>query len=830
MANGVLKVLVGGSWIPINLTHGDIGPEGPQGDTGATGATGPTGPVGPTGNTGPQGPIGNTGPQGPTGATGPKGDTGDTGSQGIQGPIGPQGPTGATGPQGIQGIQGEQGVEGPTGTSLDIQGSVPSAGDLPPTGNPGDAWIAADTGHMWFWDDDTGAWVDVGSVQGPAGPTGPQGPQGIQGVTGNTGPQGIQGNPGPQGVKGDTGNTGAQGVKGDTGNTGPQGPIGPEGPQGDVGPQGPEGPQGETGPSGPGTGDVVGPASSVDNSVALYSGVTGKLIKDASQVTIDPANGDVRTPNVLINNSASGGIITLYSDVATNKNLQIYDITGAGSSILNNWSVLYIGAASNPWVFTSNFFPNSDGAVSIGQSSNRINAGYFSTALIVGMNPAQSGAIRLANDQGILARKADNTGDLYIAGVAANNWVFLGDNTVPGYVRGNTLYFHAETSSTEILFAYGALYPNGDGLLNLGYDTTQRWGSAFIKDKITVGNNPAQTGAIRLAYDGSIKIRNASGSSDSNVVVADASSNMVFGALASHILYIDSASAINFRTGAGNNLFVLDSLGFRHGVDGVIDIGQAGLRWRDGWFSGQVNAAGLGSTPLNATNLTSGTVPDARLSTNVPLKNTANTFTQPQTLQSAQHFDDISQPANTRIFQINNAAQNLYFNSVSDVGGVQTTPLYLNRGGDAAIGRNVYEKGRSTPIGHWIDIPFNAGNFFGLGGMVWTLGSAAIFRNRYTVIGKTLIWSIYISWFSGSNTLSGTASNNINISSPGGFNIVTNQIVGIDYTAGIGGMVALAGTYINAAGSYIQIFKADQANYALTDVPGIVFTGTFEIS
>src|SRR5262245_50977585 len=39
-----------------------------------------------------------------------------------------------------------------------------------------------------------------------------------------------------------------------------------------------------------GTGDVIGPISSVDNSIALFNGTTGKLLKDASQVTINPTH------------------------------------------------------------------------------------------------------------------------------------------------------------------------------------------------------------------------------------------------------------------------------------------------------------------------------------------------------------------------------------------------------------------------------------------------------------------------------------------------------------------------------------------------------------
>jgi hypothetical protein len=95
-----------------------------------------------------------------------------------------------------------------------MEGTVPSSADLPATGNPGDSWITADTGHLWVWDGGTSAWINVGEIQGPPGiagpqgdpgPTGPQGPQGAagsQGTAGATGSQGPQGNQGSQGVPG----------------------------------------------------------------------------------------------------------------------------------------------------------------------------------------------------------------------------------------------------------------------------------------------------------------------------------------------------------------------------------------------------------------------------------------------------------------------------------------------------------------------------------------------------------------------------------------------------------------------------------------------------
>jgi hypothetical protein len=138
---------------------------------------------------------GGEGPPGPPGPAGPEGATGATGPAGAQGPAGPEGPTGATGPQGPAGVDG---------TGVNIKGSVPTAADLPETGNEvGDGWITQDTGHLWVWDGTD--WVDAGEIRGPAGPTGPTGP---------TGPPGAQGIPGTVGPTGATGPTGSQGPPG----------------------------------------------------------------------------------------------------------------------------------------------------------------------------------------------------------------------------------------------------------------------------------------------------------------------------------------------------------------------------------------------------------------------------------------------------------------------------------------------------------------------------------------------------------------------------------------------------------------------------------------
>lgn len=305
---------------------GDQGNPGPQGETGPQGDdgfTGPTGPQGLEGATGAQGPQGVTGPQGNQGPTGPTGPSGPQGSQGPTGPQGPLGNTGATGPQGPTGVQGFTGPTGPKGdqgTGINILGELNDPSELPPTGNPGDAYLIA--GDLWVWDDVNSDWINVGSIQGPAGATGPMGPSGPQGATGPggadgdqgatgpTGPQGPQGFTGPSGSQGTTGPTGPSGTPGSNGATGPTGPSGPAGSNGAMGHTGPQGVQGNPGPTGA-TGPIgpTGPQGLGSNSF---------IWKETPSGTIDDINTTFSTSQpyvagslqVFVNGLAQSGMVT----------------------------------------------------------------------------------------------------------------------------------------------------------------------------------------------------------------------------------------------------------------------------------------------------------------------------------------------------------------------------------------------------------------------------------------------------------------------------------------------------------------------------------------
>ena len=236
--------------------QGPEGPQGPQGNDGVAGADGPPGPqgpAGPAGQDGAQGPAGAAGVDGAVGPQGPKGDQGEVGPQGpagndgIQGVPGPKGDTGGIGPQGpqgLQGLQGEQGEVGPTGPTgpqgpqgvagigINFLGQKALISDLSDStlllnSSNGDAYLVQEDDSFRVFDGT--AYINGGSIQGPAGPKGDDGAQGPQGAEGPQGPQGIQGLQGLQGDQGDQGEVGPQGIPG------PQGDQGPKGDQGEVG-------------------------------------------------------------------------------------------------------------------------------------------------------------------------------------------------------------------------------------------------------------------------------------------------------------------------------------------------------------------------------------------------------------------------------------------------------------------------------------------------------------------------------------------------------------------------------------------------------------------
>jgi hypothetical protein len=178
-------------------------------------------------------------------------------------------------------------------------------------------------------------------------------------------------------------------------------------------------------------------------------------------------------------------------------------------------------------------------------------------------------------------------------------------------------------------------------------------------------------------------------------------------------------------------------------------------------------ARAIGFGDQIAATITAKTVTDVE--TAMAQLNAANTFTQDQTISKDYprlgFFNTLS-PANSRLMKIASSTDgSLSFFALDDPSTtIQATSLKVSRVGDIYVERDVYEKLRTTPMGHWIDVPYAAGNFTAGGGMTWTVTAGQITFNRYTLIGKTLIWLVYIAGAS----LSGTSGAPLYVTMPPG--------------------------------------------------------------
>lgn len=81
----------------------------------------------------------------------------------------------------------------------------------------------------------------------------------------------------------------------------------------------------------PGTGDVVGPASAVDSNVALFSGTTGKLLKDSGLTLAGTNTGDETAATIATKLALAAGIATFLSTPSSaNLLAAVTDETGSG--------------------------------------------------------------------------------------------------------------------------------------------------------------------------------------------------------------------------------------------------------------------------------------------------------------------------------------------------------------------------------------------------------------------------------------------------------------------------------------------------------------------
>jgi len=157
---------------------------------------------------------------------------------------------------------------------------------------------------------------------------------------------------------------------------------------------------------------------------------------------------------------------------------------------------------------------------------------------------------------------------------------------------------------------------------------------------------------------------------------------------------------------------------------------------------------------------------------NLPLLNATNTFTGiKQVISSGAAqlgFVEGGAPAGSKVFDIVGYAQTLQIRSLTDdFGAVVAQALTIHRNGNILVQGGIAERNRTTEMGMWIDVPFNAANFIPSAG-VWTVTAGNVPTNRYTLIGKTMIWSVRIA----ASTISGALNQYLHIYLPAGSNSI----------------------------------------------------------
>jgi head-tail adaptor len=132
-------------------------------------------------------------------------------------------------------------------------------------------------------------------------------------------------------------------------------------------------------------------------------------------------------------------------------------------------------------------------------------------SIAVGTNPAQSGAIRLANGQRITGRNAANTADQHLIRVNSDDTVNVGD-------QAHLLILESPTVIAQNdIMSGGNMLPNADNVRDVGRADI-KWRSGLFGTSVAVGTNPAQSGAIRLANNQAITARDVGNTADFDVI------------------------------------------------------------------------------------------------------------------------------------------------------------------------------------------------------------------------------------------------------------------------------------------------------------------------
>jgi len=188
----------------------------------------------------------------------------------------------------------------------------------------------------------------------------------------------------------------------------------------------------------------------------------------------------------------------------------------------------------------------------------------------IGTNPATTGAVRLANGGGVYIRNSINTTDICAIGSDGSDNLVIASNTNSARVVSH-------------------LYPYNDDVFTLG-SASLRWKTAYLSTSVSIGTNPATTGAIRLANNQEIGARNAANTSDLTLLKLDSSNNTVVGSSVAVNMHLLNNGTL-YLYGDGITAWQIYTKSLIANVDNTYDIGMSGLyRPRNGYFGTSIQA------------------------------------------------------------------------------------------------------------------------------------------------------------------------------------------------------------------------------------------------
>ncbi len=283
----------------------------------------------------------------------------------------------------------------------------------------------------------------------------------------------------------------------------------------------------------------------------VYGAAFGKHANSSSFITVDATNGiriQQRTAGAdhVIGQWDVSGNLAL-GEVATNQGNAYWNNTNKRLEFRGGTN----GTVVQAYVDTTGKLVAANGSIILDSS-----------ALSVGANPAQSGFIRLSNNQVITARNAANTADVTMIGVNASNEIELGSTLNMGaqeitnvdniFVTGDVFL---KTNASSWLMGRNAADSgyiemftlNASNQILAGINLNMGDQSILNCNGISFGTNPSATGRVNLPNASWITARNAANSADIDMWSVDANDRIVSGTgVAVHVeekLYVGSTYA-----------------------------------------------------------------------------------------------------------------------------------------------------------------------------------------------------------------------------------------------------------------------------------------------